>query len=67
MELFNQSNQTVKFDKPPNDLPPSRNNCHFYLSVEGNFTLEQAPEGWDVAVERSKSNTGDNFYFFKKN
>ncbi|HEY9892332.1 MAG TPA: hypothetical protein V6D37_11100 [Candidatus Sericytochromatia bacterium] len=67
MELFNQStNQTVKFDKPPNDLPASRNNCHFYLSVEGNFTLEQAPEGWDFAVERSKSNTGDNFYFRKK-
>jgi len=66
MELFNQStNQTVKFDKPT-DSSPSKDNCHFYLSVEGNFTLEQAPEGWAFAVGRSKSNTGDNFYFLKK-
>ena len=66
MELFNQStNQTVKFQKPTN-LSASANNCHFYLSLEGDFTLEKAPEGWDIAVERSRNGQGDNFYFLKR-
>jgi len=66
VELFNQSpTQTVKFEKP-NNLSASADNCHFFLELEGNFTLEEAPEGWDIAVELSRSNTGNNFYFLKR-
>jgi hypothetical protein len=66
VELFNQSpTQTVKFE-PPNNLSASADNCHFYLRLEGIFALESAPEGWDIAVEETKSYTGSNFYFLKK-
>jgi len=66
LELFNQSpTQTVKFEKP-NNLSASADNCHFSLALEGIFVLESPPEGWDIAVEETKSYTGSNFYFLKK-
>jgi microcystin-dependent protein len=66
MELFNQStDQTVKLLKPTNSSA-SEENCHFYLSLEGDFTLGKVPEGWDIKVIRSQKNTGDNLYFLRK-
>ncbi len=65
LELFNQSEEIIKFEKP-NNLQASENNCHFHLNFEGIFTLESAPEGWDIVVEEGKSYTGSNFYCLKK-
>ncbi|HAZ43925.1 MAG TPA: hypothetical protein DDW76_15920 [Cyanobacteria bacterium UBA11369] len=66
VELFNQSTQKIVKFNQPNVSSASANNCHFYLTLEGIFILEKAPDGWDIAVEQSKSYTGSNFYFLKK-
>ena len=67
MELFNQSPEKLVFAAPPNkNSSASADNCHFSLILEGIFVLESAPEGWEVASGETKSYTGTNFYFLKK-
>ncbi|MBO3461276.1 hypothetical protein G7B40_031790 [Aetokthonos hydrillicola Thurmond2011] len=61
LELFNQSDEVVKFAAPPNNAEDaSGQNCHFYLNLDGQYCLETTPQGWKVVQE------SDNLFYFLK-